>query len=243
VVVCGPLVRLCWVDYLSGKVAVMTKAFAYLRVSGKGQIDGDGFDRQLLAVQQYAAANEIEIVEVFREEGISGTKELDDRPALSELFAALEENGIKTVLIEKMDRLARDLMIQEAMVSDMQKHGYTLLSTCEPDLCSTDPSRVLIRQIFGALAQYDRAMIVLKLRGARQRKKAKTGKGEGRDSFGVKPGEALTLEQMKEWRTTGATFQHIADDLNNCGYKSRTGKPWKASVVAKILAREERKVA
>ena len=52
----------------------MDKAFAYLRVSGKGQIEGDGFTRQLAAIKKYADANGIKIAKVFREEGISGTK-------------------------------------------------------------------------------------------------------------------------------------------------------------------------
>jgi len=151
----------------------MTEVFAYLRVSGKSQVRGDGFRRQFIAIRQYCAAHQLHIVRIFKERGVSGTKELDDRPALSELFAALEEDGIKSVVVEKLDRMARDLMVQETIMADMQKHGYTLLSTAEPDLCSRDPSRVLIRQIFGALAQWERAMIVMKLRGARQRKKAR----------------------------------------------------------------------
>lgn len=215
------------------------KAFAYLRVSGRGQIEGDGFDRQLLACENYAAANSYEIAEVFREEGISGTKELDDRPALAELLAALEENGIKTVLIEKLDRLARDLMVQETIIADVQKRGFTLISACEPDLCSNDPSRKLMRQIMGAIAEYDRVMIVQKLRAARQRKKAKHGKGEGRHAYGEKPSEARTLEEIREWRAAGATAKHIAEALNNGGYKSRSGKPWRGTTVAKILRRLE----
>jgi DNA invertase Pin-like site-specific DNA recombinase len=215
----------------------VTKLFVYLRVSGRGQIDGDGFDRQLLACQSYAAEHNCEIVEVFREKGICGETELEDRPALSELFAALEENGIKTVLIEKLDRLARDLMVQETIIADIQKSGYALLSTCEPDLCSKDPSRVLVRQIFGAISEYEKAMIVLKLRGARQRKKAKTGKGEGRHAFGEKPAEARTLEQIAEWAATGATSQRIATDLNSCNYRTRSGKPWRGTTVAKIVHR------
>lgn len=62
---------------------VETKAFAYLRVSGRGRVDGDGFTRQLTAIKKYAAANKIKIVRVFREEGVSGTWE--DRPAFSEM--------------------------------------------------------------------------------------------------------------------------------------------------------------
>ena len=215
----------------------MTKAFVYLRVSGKGQLDGDGFDRQLLACEKHARENQLEIAEVFREKGVCGATDLEDRPALSELFAALEENGVKTVIVEKLDRLARDLLVQETIIADMQKRGYLLVSTAEPDLCSNDPSRILMRQIFGAIAQYEKAMIVMKLRGARQRKKAREGKCEGRHAFGEKPSEARTLEQIKEWSSTGATTRRIADDLNSRGYQTRSGKPWRPSVVAKILAR------
>lgn len=214
------------------------KCFVYLRVSSVGQIEGDGYDRQLIACEGYAASHDLEIVEIFREKGVSGTKELDDRPALSELFAALEENGIKTVLIEKIDRLARDLMVQESIIGDMQKSGYTLISVAEPDLCSTDPSRVLIRQIFGALAQYDRAMIVLKLRGARQRAKAKHGRCEGSKPFGTKDGEEQTLHQIRAMRAAGIACDRIADALNTNGLSTRRGGPWRGATVNKILKRE-----
>jgi DNA invertase Pin-like site-specific DNA recombinase len=235
----------------------MTKCFVYLRVSGHSQIEGDGFDRQILACESYAASHDLEIAEVFREEGVSGTKELEDRPALSELFAALEENGIKTVLIEKVDRLARDLMVQESIIGDMQKSGYTLISVAEPDLCSTDPSRILIRQIFGALAQYDRAMIVLKLRGARQRKKAKQGKCEGAKEFGyytkeiiaaiVAEGETCpskckdeseALFMMRSLRAAGQSCDKIAEALNANGVPARRGGQWLGCTVNRILKRE-----
>jgi DNA invertase Pin-like site-specific DNA recombinase len=218
---------------------VVVKAFAYLRVSGRAQVEGDGFDRQILACEKYAADNAFEIAEVFREEAISGTKELDDRPALASLLAALEENGIKTILIEKLDRLARDLMVQETIIADLRKRGFTLISVYEPDLCSDDPSRKLMRQIMGAIAEYDRVMIVQKLRAARGRKKLKHGKAEGRHAFGEKPSEASTLEQIREWRGTGATPKKIAEDLNACGYKSRSGLPWRGTTVAKIIRRME----
>jgi DNA invertase Pin-like site-specific DNA recombinase len=215
------------------------KVFVYLRVSGKGQIDGDGFERQLLACQEYASTNGLTIAEVFKEEGVSGTKELDDRPALSELLAALEENGIKTILIEKVDRLARDLMIQETIIADMQKSGYTLISVAEPDLCSQDPSRVLIRQIFGALAQYDRAMITLKLRGARERKRARGERCEGKMPFGTKPGEDDVLKSMIQMRRDGASYENIALALNRTKTPTRMGGRWYGASVAKILTREK----
>jgi len=35
---------------------------------------------------------------------------------------------VRTIIIEKPDRLARDLMVQEATIADLQKHGFTLIS-------------------------------------------------------------------------------------------------------------------
>ena len=75
------------------------KAFAYIRVSGSGQVNGGGFDRQLKSINNYSKAHGVEVVEVYREEGISGT--LENRPALAKLLISLEQNGhgIRAVII------------------------------------------------------------------------------------------------------------------------------------------------
>jgi DNA invertase Pin-like site-specific DNA recombinase len=99
---------------------LMRKAFAYLRVSDRGQIDGDGFPRQEQAIRQYAAAHGIEIVKVFQEQGVSGTKDLDNRDALQEMLLEIEQGDVALVLIERLDRLARDLMIQETIIRDFR---------------------------------------------------------------------------------------------------------------------------
>lgn len=218
------------------------KAFAYLRVSSVGQIDGDGYDRQIEACQKWAASNDAEIVEIFKEKGVSGTKDMDDRPALSELMVALEENGVNTLIIEKLDRLARDLLIQETIIQDIQKRGFVLVSTCEPDLCSNDPSRVLMRQIFGAIAQYDRAMLTAKLRAARVRMKKREGRCEGVKRYGdnpKKPAEASSLEMMKSLRAAGLSCEKIAEALNANGIPARRGGPWRGDTINRIMKRED----
>src|ERR1035438_2676408 len=156
----------------------MLKAFAYLRVSGKGQVRGDGFARQWHAIRTYSEANDVKIVQVFREEGVSGTKESIDRPAWSAMMAAVLGNGVRTIVIEKLDRLARDLMVQEATIANLAKSAITLVSVAEPDLMASDPTRILMRQFMGAVAQYDKSQIVLKLRGARIRKRVAEGRCE-----------------------------------------------------------------
>src|SRR5664279_5132464 len=171
-------------------------AFAYLRVSGKGQVDGDGFPRQLAAIEAYARANGLTLAKVFREQGISGMKELENRPALQALLAAVDSRNIPVVLVEKLDRLARDLMIQETILRDLQRRGVTLVSTMEPDLCSDDPSRKLVRQIMGCIAEYEKSMIVAKLAGARQRMRVRTGSCEGRKPYGERKGESQTIQRI-----------------------------------------------
>jgi len=212
----------------------MTKAFAYLRVSGKSQVDGDGFPRQLKAVKEYAAKHDLKIVQVYREEGISGTRELENRPALQELLTALYSNGVKTVIIEKLDRLARDLMVQETIIADMRKKGIEIISVAEPDLMVDDPSRKLMRQIFGAIAEYDKAMLVMKLRGARQRVKAQTGRCDGRKPYGERPGEQEVIERIVALRGEGLGMDKIAERLNAEGIAARAGR-WHAMSLSRVL--------
>jgi len=214
----------------------MIKAHAYLRVSGKGQIGGDGFPRQLKAVREYAAAHDVKIVRVFREEGVSGTTESMDRPAWTELMTALHSNGVRVVLIEKLDRLARDLMVQESIIADLRKNGFELNSVAEPDLMANDPTRKLLRQMIGALAEYDKSQIVLKLRGARMRKREKEGRCEGRKPFGHYEGEAAAMVRIRALQGEGLGFDRIAVKLNEEGIATRTGEPWHGVVINRILA-------
>ena len=215
----------------------MEKAFGYLRVSGKGQIEGDGFPRQKAAIQAYAKAHGIRIVQWFEEQGVSGTKDLDNRPALQDMLVALMADGVRMVLIEKLDRLARDLMVQETILGDLRKRGFKLISVAEPDLCSSDPSRTLMRQIFGAIAEYDRTMIVLKLRASRQRMRDKTGRCEGRKPFGETPAEAVTVKRMRELAKAGMSYSAIAIQLNVEKRPTQTGSVWFPSTVSRTLNR------
>jgi DNA invertase Pin-like site-specific DNA recombinase len=213
----------------------MTKAHAYLRVSGKGQVEGDGFTRQLKAIREYAAAHDIKIVTAYQEKGVSGTKESADRPAWSELMTALHANGVRTVLIEKLDRLARDLMVQETIIADLRRNGFELVSVAEPDLMANDPTRILMRQLMGAVAQYDKSQIVAKLRGARMRKRAKEGRCEGRKPYGFFEGEAEVLNRLKALRAEGLGYDRLAARLNAEHVPTRTGRPWHGVVINRIL--------
>ena len=223
----------------------MKKAYGYLRVSGQGQIQGDGLVRQEKSIKDYAAANGFTIQKVFKDEGISGT--LEDRPALARLLLNLEENGhgITTVIIERVDRLARDLMVQENIIADFQKQGFNLISAAEGnDLLSSDPTRKLVRQVLGAIAEYDKTMTVLKLRAARERKRTKHGKCEGRKSYAEAMPEVLKeIRRLRRARKgmPRRTYVKVAAELNASGFKTMTGKEFTGQTVQSILHREKTK--
>lgn len=217
----------------------MLKAFGYVRVSGKGQIKGDGLIRQEKAIREYAKAKDIEIVRIYREKGASGT--LANRPALAEMIMDLEENGhgVKTVIVEKLDRVARDLMIQETIIQDFRENGVSLISVHEgADLIDNDPTRKLVRQILGAISEYEKSMLVQKLRVARQRRKAKTGKCEGRKSYREAAPETVTYItrlRRKPKRLKRRTYKEIANQLNAEGIATLNGQPWNLQTVRHAL--------
>jgi DNA invertase Pin-like site-specific DNA recombinase len=216
---------------------IRKKAFGYLRVSGKSQVDGDGFPRQKKAIKEWAAANGVTIVRWFEEKGVNGS--LLERPALSEMMIALMSNGVHFVVVEKLDRLARDQMVQESIIQSLLKQGFELASAAagEENLCGSDPGRKLMRTIMGAIAEYDKMMIVLKLRAARQRAKAKDGRCEGAKPFGTLDGEPDVLARLVDLRASGANYEAIAKQLNAEGVKTRSKGEWFPASVRKILVR------
>ena len=215
-----------------------TRIYSYLRVSGKGQVDGDGFPRQRDAVTQYARRNRMEVVTEFRDEGVSGT--LFDRPGLTDLFVALKADGVRTVVVEKADRLARDLVVSETLLAEFRKLGVKVVAAeggTDLTVDNNDPSRKMIRQILGVVSEWEKSCIVQKLRAARIRSKEKNGRCEGRKPYGTKEGEAEIVAKIQGLRTERLTIVEIADRLNSEGVTTRSGGLWRFTQVRRILAR------
>jgi DNA invertase Pin-like site-specific DNA recombinase len=229
------------------KMTKKTPVFAYVRVSSNGQTNGDGFPRQIEAIQKYATQNDLEIVKVYRE-GHTGTE--TNRPILTDLLLSLEKNhhGVRTVVIERLDRLARDLMTQEFILDEFTRLGTEIISTTEGNISAiNDPTRKLIRQIFGGLAEFDKTMLVSKLRSARQRKKLETGqKVEGRKGYGDSPEGRAILRKISALRRkpkTGKpkTYKQIADQLNEEGITTLEGAKWSLLRVQQLYNRKSTK--
>jgi DNA invertase Pin-like site-specific DNA recombinase len=243
--------------------------FAYLRVSDRHQVAGDGFARQVDTIDRWlrSQADEHELVKVFQEEGHTGTD--FDRPALGELLAICQDRKLLlgeinpnvgstfwsryplgcpvAVLVERSDRLARDNLVAELVLEKFRECGVQVVD-CEADLELTsddDPSKVLIRQILQAISQFEKSSIVKKLRAARDRKRAVEGRCEGAKPFGHYQSEKAALAHILDMSRAGRAAGDIAGDLNarvgegREDLLPRRGKRWNRGTIHKIIKAHE----
>jgi len=152
------------------------QAICYFRTSSLANVgpDKDSLRRQREAVASYAKAHRMEIVESFYDAAVSGADPIDTRPGFIELLDRCKANGFTVILVENAGRFARDLAVQLTGHALLKQLGIELIPVDAPTYF-TDPSPTaeLVRQILGAVAQFEKTSLVIKLRGARDRKSAK----------------------------------------------------------------------
>ncbi len=177
---------------------------AYIRVSTDRQAElGLGLDVQRAAIRSWAQSNGYRIVLWTADEGVSGSNGLDAREGLADALRALRTCAADALVVYRLDRLARDLVLQESLLGEVWRMGRHVYSTSaaedaylDPNGAADDPSRALIRQVLGAVAQYERSMIRLRLRSGKARKRAAGGYVGGQVPLG--------------WRVDGG--EYVADD-------------------------------
>jgi DNA invertase Pin-like site-specific DNA recombinase len=214
----------------------LVQAVGYLRTSSAtnaGQ-DKDSEKRQRLAIERYAKHAGFEIVEWFNDPAVSGADPIESRPGFSALLDRVENNGLKVVLVEDSSRFARDLIAQELGLLMLIKRSMRVITASGDDLTdATDPSRIMMRQIAGSFAQYEKNRLVRKLREARER----SGKLGGRKSLAETRPETVAL--VKELHAGGLSYRWIAAELAARGHLTSSGRPYMASAIQKMLGRRQ----
>ena len=153
----------------------LTPAVAYMRTSSAANVgsDKDSEGRQCAAIQAFARAAGYDIVETFYDAAVSGADHIDARPGFAAMLKKIESNGVQTIIVETASRFARDLMVQEVgHLRSAGAWGRADRGGQPAALLDDTPTARLVRQVLGAISEFDKAITVAKLRGARERKRA-----------------------------------------------------------------------
>jgi len=218
------------------------KAVGYLRCSSLASVAGDTWERQSTAIRERATSLGYEVIAEYQERGVPGKLDEDQRPAFQQMIADLLGNGCKVIIVEGLDRLAREYRIQESLIIYIATKGLTLISANTGENITEammgDPMRRALVQIQGILAELDKNMIIAKTRKARERIRASGKRCEGKKPYGSRPSETQWLGWIIAQRIAGSPPEAIARMLNDNGVPTRFGKRWHSGTVSKILARE-----
>lgn len=121
----------------------------------------------------------------------------------------------------------------------MINRGVRVLTANGDDLTdSTDPSRVMMRQVAGAFHQYEKARLVSKLKAARERKRELVGKVEGRKSWAeVNPQLVKEARRLRRRSPKGGqrSLRAIAEELAKLGHVNERGVPFSPLSVQSLL--------
>ena len=212
--------------------------FGYVRVSSRGQLDKDGPVRQEETIRNFAKGR-FRIERVFVDD-VTGISDESYRPEFQDMMAEILRNGIKTVIVEGMDRLARSYAIQETLLIYLVSKGVTLFSarTGEniTEAIAGDPMKKALIQMQGIFSELERAMLVSRMKTARDRIRKKTGKCEGRRGYS-ESGSSEIVKHIREFSRIRRTSIWIADWLNDNNFKPLHNDKFNGQIVRNVKHR------
>jgi DNA invertase Pin-like site-specific DNA recombinase len=167
----------------------------------------------------------------FNDAAVSGADAIDARPGFAAMLQHIAGNGARTIIVETANRFARDLIVQETGHRKLRELGIELIAADSPDSFVDDtPTAVMVRQILGAVAQFEKAALVDKLKSARVRARREKGKCEGRKAH-VEANPAAVKLAKRLHRASPMTgermsLRQIGRALADAGFLNEHGEPY-----------------
>jgi DNA invertase Pin-like site-specific DNA recombinase len=219
----------------SSKVAV-----AYLRASKEEQRLSP--EAQRATVEAWAAREGVHVVAWCVDQGICSVTPIDGRPALLAALAALREHGAGVLVVAKRDRIARDVVLAAGVEREAARLGARVTSA-SGEGNGDSPADQFMRTVVDGAAQYERGLIRARTKSALAAKSAR-GEVVGQVPYGyVREGARLVAVPSEQGiiararkLAEGRSLRAVAVQLASEGHVSRTGRPFAASQVQRLLA-------
>jgi site-specific DNA recombinase len=230
----------------------MMRIAIYVRVSTAQQVHAQTIDQQVDRLQTYCQSQHWpwETAQIFRDDGYSGA--VLQRPGLERLRHHAAHAAFDCILITSLDRLARNYIHQMLLLDEFTRAGCPVHFLDQPSV--QNPQDQLLLQIRSAVAEYERSIIIDRLRRGRRYKYQqgillpwtttpfgyRTDPDHPRDPHGVHcdPVTAPVVENMfRMYLEPGATLASVAKWLADCHVPTPTGhQVWRTNSVRRILA-------
>ena len=138
------------------------EAAVYCRVSTDDQAERGTIESQVEYAEKYCELNQITIVKIYKDDGITGTIPLQERPAGAQLIADAKAGLFSTLLVFKLDRLGRVTRIIINAIYDLEQYNVKLKSMTEP-FDTSDPSGRFLLTILAGVADLERSNILQRM--------------------------------------------------------------------------------
>lgn len=205
---------------------------AYLRVSTDEQVtSGAGLDAQRVAIEAEAARRGWTLTANYTDEGISGGKDVAQRPGLGYALELIEAGHASILLVSKTDRLARGLRTLLDVIDRVERAGGAVVSV-DGTIDTSTPAGRFQTQIMGGVAELERALISDRTKAALAVKRAQGVR------LGMPPKiPTEVVERILGAKAGGASLRAIAAELTSDGIPTaRGGTRWQPSTVQGVLA-------
>ena len=226
----------------------------YARVSTDEQREGQTIDSQVSEVERFARDKGWPITGIYKDEGWSGG--IMERPELDRLRDDAQKGVFDAVLINDVDRLARDVAHLGVIRRDLERRGIKVIFRKLPS--DTSPTSNLMVNILGSFAEFERELIADRTRRGRRHKvevrKQYLGsntaygyryipkdRAAGKEGvLEIIPEEASVVRQMFEWvDQEGLSAKRVLGRLNQLKINpKKAGPQWAKSSVLRILRNE-----
>jgi DNA invertase Pin-like site-specific DNA recombinase len=198
------------------------------------------FGKRLLERDHHPRMVAVRAAQRLGDDLVDESERLEARPGFAAMLERIEGNGVRTIIVETANRFARDLMVQEVGFARLKSRGVTLIAADSPAAFVEDtPTARLVRQVLGAIAEFDKAMTVAKLKGARDRIRRERGKCEGRkplaETHPVAVALAKRLHRASPKNGARRSLRKIAAELAAVGHKAESGMPFNPRTIKAMV--------
>ena len=213
----------------------------YVRVSTEDQArEGYSLDAQERRLIGYCTLRELEIVDIYRDEGFSGTN--TGRPEYQRMMAEMDRWD--AVMVVKMDRIHRNSVNFTKMMDEFSCNGKQFISLTDKFDTGTAMGR-FVMDIIQRMAQLESEQIGERVKTA-MTQKAESGDGPmgspapygyrySNGELVIVEAEAEVVRRIFELYQAGNSMGDIASSLTNASIPTKTKAQWSRQTISRIL--------